>query len=221
MVNSLRTVETLAMQLWMQPALNDLGWQGQDTIMTTYAEPFDTWGEMSDVLPQENWSGTPSPPQSLHYFCGPMPGPDVPPLDDPTYPAASNARVKQTALDWLNHHVEHIWPKAVPANGSGGFDFDLLHDPANAAGTARLDSQYVRANIDPSERYVAAFPGTSKLRLRSEQSGFDNLFLAGDWAVSSVNGGCVEAAVEAGMAASRGICGVPAQIPAYPPAPSA
>ena len=220
MVTSLRTVETLAMQLWMQPALKDLGWNGMNTIMTTYAEPFDTWGEMSDVLPQENWSGTPSPPQSLHYFCGPMPGPAVPPLSDPTYPAMADAKVKQTAFEWLNNHIEHIWPKATPSNGSGGFDFNLLHDPAYSAGTARLDSQYIRANIDPSERYVASFPGTSKLRLRSDQSGFANLFLAGDWAVSSVNGGCVEAAVEAGMAASRGICGVPAQIPAYPPAPS-
>ena len=219
MVNSLRTVETLALQLWMQPALSDLGWQDQDTIMTTYAEPFDTWGEMSDVLPQENWSGTPSPPQSLHYFCGPMPGPAQPPLNDPTYPATADAMVKQTAINWLNQNIEHLWPKAVPANGSGGFDFNLLHDPENSAGSARLDSQYVRANIDPSERYVASFPGTSKLRLRSDQSGFANLFLAGDWAVSSINGGCVEAAVEAGMAASRGICGVPAYIPAYPPPP--
>lgn len=217
MVESLRTVETQAVQLWMTPPLRDLGWPNDPTVMTTYTEPFDTWGEMSEVLPMENWSGT-TKPQSLHYFCGAMPGPAEPPLSDPHYPALSVAEVKQTALRWLGGQIGHIWPDAV-ITGTQGLDFSKLHDPNNQSGTARFDSQYWRANIDPSERYVASFPDTSKHRLWSDNSGFDNLFLAGDWTVSSVNGGCVEAAVESGMAASRGICGVPEKIPNYPDRP--
>ena len=214
MLDSLRTVETQAVQLWMRPTLEQLGWKGGATVMTTYQEPLDTWGEMSDVLPMENWRDDVKP-QSLHYFCGPMQGPAEPPLSDPDYPSVTNARVKATALHWLQNYIGHLWPHTV-AHGTQGLDFTKLHDPANGSGPARFDSQYWRANIDPSERYVASFPGTSVHRLWSDDSGFSNLFLAGDWTVSSVNGGCVEAAVESGMAASRGICGVPADIPNYP-----
>jgi hypothetical protein len=48
-----------------------------------------------------------------------------------------------------------------------------------AAGRRGSTSQYVRANIDPSERYVLSVPGTVHLRLESGNSGFANLFLAG------------------------------------------
>lgn len=214
MVDAIGTVQTQAVQLWMLPKLAELGWPSGSTIMTTYQEPLDTWGEMTDVLQMENWQGNPKP-QSLHYFCGPMEGPEEPPLDDPDYPADADATVKQTALHWLQNYIGHLWPNAV-LHGTQGLDFAELHDPANGAGIARFNSQFWRANIDPSERYVTSFPNTSIHRLRSDETGFSNLFLAGDWTVSSVNGGCVEAAVESGMAAARAICGVPANIPNYP-----
>ena len=77
---------------------------------------------------------------------------------------------------------------------------------------ARLDAQYLRANIDPTELYVLSPPGAQQYRLAPDQSGFDNLVLAGDWTRTAINAGCVEAAVMSGMAASRALAGVPATI---------
>ena len=86
-------------------------------------------------------------------------------------------------------------------------------DPANGSGVTRFDRQFWRANVDPSERYVLSLVDTSIYRLHADQSGFSNLFLAGDWLKTGLDAGCVEAAVMGGMQASRAICGVPQTIP--------
>ena len=67
-------------------------------------------------------------------------------------------------------------------------------------------------NVDPNERYVLSVPGSLKHRLWSDQSGFDNLFLAGDWTRNAISAGCVEAAVSSGMRAARGLSGYPTTI---------
>ena len=56
---------------------------------------------------------------------------------------------------------------------------------------------------------MTSLPGTTKYRLRADQSGFTNLFLAGDWVYTTINAGCIEAAVMAGYQASRAINGYP------------
>ena len=69
------------------------------------------------------------------------------------------------------------------------------------------DSQYWRANVDPSDRYVQSLPGSGQYRLRADASGFDNLFLAGDWIDSGLNAGCIEAATLGGLQAGNAIKG--------------
>ena len=61
-------------------------------------------------------------------------------------------------------------------------------------------------NIDPSDRYVQSVPGTDRYRLRSDESGYDNLVLAGDWTDSGFNAGCIEAAVS-GLQAANALLG--------------
>ena len=51
--------------------------------------------------------------------------------------------------------------------------------------------------------------GSVQHRLAADESGFDNLKLAGDWTRNGLDGGSVEAAVTSGMQASRAICGSP------------
>ena len=48
-------------------------------------------------------------------------------------------------------------------------------------GPDRLRGQYVRANLDPSDRYVQSLPGTGRYRLAPGRTGFANLAVAGDW----------------------------------------
>ena len=52
-------------------------------------------------------------------------------------------------------------------------------------------------------------PGSVKDRLWPNESGFENLFLAGDWTRNGIDGGSVEAAVTSGMLAARAIGGSP------------
>ena len=104
---------------------------------------------MTDVLKKENWTGS-TRPQSLHYFCGPLAGPPEPPLGDSNYPHAKKAEVKTEAILWLNEQMEHLWPAGAT---EGSFDYNLLFDPEQRkTGPERFDSQYWRANVDPSER---------------------------------------------------------------------
>jgi uncharacterized protein with NAD-binding domain and iron-sulfur cluster len=56
---------------------------------------------------------------------------------------------------------------------------------------------------------VQALPGTDEYRLRADASGYDNLYLAGDWIDSGLNAGCIEAAVLSGLQAGNAIEGRP------------
>jgi hypothetical protein len=121
----------------------------------------------------------------------------------------------------LDRDVATLWPGAVDGgdnggsggggggsggNGDGGFRWSLLcGGPGEASGPERLDSQYWRANIDPSDRYVQSLPGTDQFRLAPGRSGFDNLVVAGDWTDNGLNAGCVEGATRSGQLAAEAV----------------
>ena len=199
MVTNVGTVQTLAFQLWLNKDLQELGWQTppgitERPVSTAYVEPVDTWADMTHLLPREAWTG-PDLPKNIAYFCGPLSqlGP-TPPFTDHGFPARQKARVQSMARKYLENDVGRLWPLATKAGGHG-FRWDYVV------------SQYYRANIDPSERYVLSVAGSTKYRLPSGQSGFANLVLAGDWVRTSLNAGCVEAAVEGGLYAAEAVLG--------------
>ena len=70
-----------------------------------------------------------------------------------------------------------------------------------------LETQHVSVNIDPSDRYVLSVPGSDKYRLRPDESGYDNLVLAGDGTDCGINAGCIEAAVLSGLQAANALLG--------------
>jgi len=211
MVDNVKTVRTQAFQLWLKPRLAELGWALASPIMTTYVEPHDTWADMSHLLEREIWEGGVQP-GNVAYFCGPLEDSEEPPLfSDRAFPARINAQVRDHMINWIEQHIGYLWPDATHVD-HGGLLWDLLVHPQEREGRERFSAQYWRANIDPSERYVLSTAGSTRYRLRSDQSGFTNLYLAGDWTRNGLNAGCVEAAVMSGMQASRAICGSPAQI---------
>jgi uncharacterized protein with NAD-binding domain and iron-sulfur cluster len=65
----------------------------------------------------------------------------------------------------------------------------------------------VRANTDPSDRYVQSLPGSAAHRLRADDSGLANLALAGDWVDTGLNAGCIEAATLGGLQAANAVLG--------------
>lgn len=204
MLENVPTIRTQAMQLWLTKTLAELGWSYGATVAVSYTEPFDSWGEMSHLLPAEDWAAGSGAPSSVEYFCGAMPDepPDAP-RSDTAFPHQMTELVKANAKKWLHENIGPLWKDAV-LKGTNSLNFDELLDG--------FDAQYFRVNIDPSERYVLSVPGSMQYRLETDKSGFDNLFLAGDWIVTRINSGAFEAAIESGCRCSRAICGLPTTI---------
>lgn len=112
--------------------------------------------------------------------------------------------MRAQALRFLGSDIAALWP-----GGSNPLtkqvNWDLLVDPSGASGSARLDAQFLRANVEPSERYVLSVPGSSACRIAPDDTGFDNLYVAGDWTACTLDAGCVEAAAISGIMAANGI----------------
>ena len=175
-------------------------------MLGAFYEPIDTWADMSDLIPRETWPAG-NRPKSIAYFCGPFPDAHpIPPYSDQDFPSTQLARYRELVVRFLEQDVQELWPNVM---GPNGFRWDLLVDLSEQEGRARLGSQYLRVNIDPTERYVLSVPGSTRYRLRANQLPFANVVLSGDWTYNGLNAGCVEAAVRGGMYASRALCGVP------------
>jgi uncharacterized protein with NAD-binding domain and iron-sulfur cluster len=212
MVQNVATVRTQALQVWLDRDLKGLGWTEESPVLASYVEPMNTWADMSQLIPLENHpEGSVG---NVAYFCGPMEG-GIAPLDDHEAPARATARVRQTSLTFLQSLTGFLWPDAAPKAPDGyplnpkGTDFDRLVAPAGATGMARFEAQYVRANISPSERYTLSLKGTTRYRLRADQSGFQNVWLAGDWTRNGINAGAIEPTTMSGMQAANAISGYP------------
>jgi uncharacterized protein with NAD-binding domain and iron-sulfur cluster len=208
MVDNVATVQTQAFQLWLAPPVESLGWKTPQATIGSYVEPFDTYADMRQVLAHETWPAG-AEPRSVAYFCNVLPTPPgVRRAPDPAFPTGMADGVKQSAIAFLRQHMGHFWPDAFD-RGTGDFRWDLLAG-GQGAGVARFDAQYWRANVNPSDRYVLSLPGSDRFRLKTDATGFANLYVVGDWIDSGFNLGCVEAAVMSGLLASHAIRGVPA-----------
>jgi uncharacterized protein with NAD-binding domain and iron-sulfur cluster len=197
------TVMTEGIQLWLCKEASQCGWKYESAITTSYVDCADTYANMSQLLERECWQG-PECPQDVVYLCGVINHEHVDSQDD------ADKRVKENAQDFLNEHAKAVWPRLVDAKGH--FDWSGLFDRNGANGKERLAGQFLRANFQPTERYVMTRAGSVQHRLAADESGFDNLKLAGDWTRNGLDGGSVEAAVTSGMQASRAICGSPTEI---------
>ena len=113
--------------------------------------------------------------------------------------------VKSNAIGYLVNDVGRLLPAAADVYPRD-FHWDGLVG-SSGQGAERLEAQFWRANINPSDRYVQSRPGTSRFRLSPGESGYDNLVLAGDWTDSGFNAGCIEAATISGLLAARAIIG--------------
>jgi uncharacterized protein with NAD-binding domain and iron-sulfur cluster len=220
MVGGIATVRTQAAQLWVDRTLEQLGWRLPSPVVSAYGEPFDTWADLTELLERENWGargyGEGREPRSLAYFCGVMaddargllpPGVRVP--ADYSERALDDAR--RCARDWFEQHTGELWPKGT-CPGTQALDHRLLHAPPGTPEEQRFEHQWFSANVDPSARYVQSRADTTRLRLRADESGFDNLVLSGDWTRNGLNYGCVESAVLGGLQAARAIGGYPARL---------
>lgn len=191
MLDNLETVQTIAAQLWLSESTPALGWKEGPTALTAFAQPHATWADMSFLLKYEKNESRPC--AQLSYLCGTMPRLKVD--QDMHYPPLERQRVERATDAWIENELQHLWPKFAPDNGP-----------------TPLVAKYVRANSLPAGAYVLTPPGSVETRLRPNESGVTNLFLAGDWTRNGADTGSFENAIMSGLQCSRAVCGFPRRI---------
>jgi uncharacterized protein with NAD-binding domain and iron-sulfur cluster len=201
MIEKSATTMTQAFQLWInQPLTKGLGWSYEEnSIMSTYVEPIDTYCNMSHLIEREGWTDE-DHVQSIAYFCGVLKDSVANTQETVT------AQVNENAREYLKKYIADVWPDAVQP-GTSEFNWEFLVASRELKGPDRLNSQFVRGNFQPTERYVLTPAGSVDHRLRTDESGYDNLFLTGDWIRNGFNTGCIESAVISGMQTARAITG--------------
>ncbi len=203
MVDNVKIVSTQSFQLWMKEDIASLGWRAPSPTLSGFVKPFDTWADMTHLVPAEEWR---SDPKAIAYFCSVLPDdPHVAP-SDPAFASRQRDVVRQNAVTFLNQHVGQLWPNAMQAPGV--FRWDLLVEPdgqgtARGKGEDRFSTQFWIANVNPTDRYVLSLPGTIEHRISPLDDTYDNLTVVGDWTECGLNLGCVEAAVMSGRLAAH------------------
>ncbi len=187
MLENVKTVSTQSLQLWVDRPLDELGWTFGDVVLDAFADPMNTWAVMNQLIDRENFPD--GQVKGVHYFCGPMPG-EIQPRNAAHAPREAMNTVQANAKDFMANHLAVLWPAAgdIPS---------------------RVVATFYKANIDPSDRYVLSVAGSTKYRLRADESGLSNVVLAGDWTNNGFNAGCVEAATMSGIQAANAIKGRP------------
>jgi uncharacterized protein with NAD-binding domain and iron-sulfur cluster len=203
MTTHVRTVATQAFQIWLRPDEPTLGWNRPGVTTSAYLPPFETWASMPQTLWAEDWPDG-DRPRSVAYFCGTLDAP-FPTTEDPAqYARRCRELVHGEACKFLDRDIGLWLPGAV---SEAGFAWHLLAGVDGQRGASALECQHVSVNIDPSDRYVQSVPGSDKYRLRPDESGYENLVLAGDWTDCGMNAGCIEAAVRSGLQAANALLG--------------
>ncbi len=197
MVDNVRTVATQAFQIWLREDAVSLGATAPATTLTGYVKPFDTWASMPQTLDSEDWPAH-DRPHAVEYFCSTLDAP----LD--TAGVDYDEVVRENAVRFLTRDVGHLLPGALQDDE---FRWDLLCGSDGIEGPDAFSTQFWTANVDPSDRYVQSVVGSDKYRLRPDESGYDNLYLAGDWTDCGLNAGCIEAAVLSGLRAANAVLG--------------
>jgi uncharacterized protein with NAD-binding domain and iron-sulfur cluster len=215
MTNNVQTTPTQSAQLWFLPNLADLGFNLSDwglppqngaPNVVVYQNPMYSWLDSSLVLPNENWTKS-QKPQFLAYYTGPFPlRKPLPPFSDHDYQSKETARLMNAFEQWLNDNSAWFFPKGANLPYPKGLNFQLLADPEDhTEGYDRFANQYFRANVRPTDHYTLSVPNTEQYRLKTDASGFDNLFLCGDWIDFGINVGYIDGAIQSGQQAAQAV----------------
>ena len=209
---------TLGAQLWLTPTWAQLvghtnghasgpasGPRSSVSAGTLPGVSLPRWANRSSVLTLEGWPRE-AQPATLAALDGPLRDPGD------NEPAPSRELLRDTVDTWLKSHPRRLWPEASLAS-SRELNWELLHDSGGRTGEHRLAAQHTWMLTSPSDRHTLTPPGAARHRLRPDDSGLDNLVLAGDWLTGGLDLGVAESAVIAGLQASRALCGHPRQIP--------
>jgi uncharacterized protein with NAD-binding domain and iron-sulfur cluster len=210
--DQLPSVETQSLRVWLSTDFPDIKWDGEmpkvPPVLSAYTPMFSTWEDSGQQLEMHAWPGT--PPDSIATVFGPLPAGFHP------YQCQflawlhewfQRSRARSHARDFLSSHVVRLWPGLVDANGVFKWG-ELLPPSSTNVPEDALNHQWMIANAGASERYTHAAPNTFQYRLRSNDTGYTNLSVAGDWTRFWPATANVELAVISGLRAAYDVLGV-------------
>ncbi len=206
MVREVQTTPTQALQIWLKPDINGLGWEHGKygmPLVGNFKGTFDTWADLSNILRREAWNGE-SNPGNLAYLCGKLDATPLTPDSSPDHHRKELARVQERVDQFLEDYSTSIWPDAHENEGNRFNYSTLIGEQTRCENNEAI---YFRANLEPTEQYVLAEKNTSQFRLKAEASGYQNVVITGDWINNGWNAGCIEATVISGLQAARAISG--------------
>jgi uncharacterized protein with NAD-binding domain and iron-sulfur cluster len=216
MVEKVETTQTAQVQVWTKPTLRELGmkvedWgmaEGDEPNSVIYANYLYSWTDMSLIIDAEEWPES-LKPGHLSYWCGTIPeASPMEPFSKHWFPKTQQARIMGITEQWLYSHGGWLWPEATSRELPQGFNFDLMtptEENNELTPIKKFYQQFFLLNIEPSDRYVLALPGSNQYRMKTDGSGYSNLFLTGDWIDFGFNVGHMEGAVTAGLTAAHAI----------------
>jgi uncharacterized protein with NAD-binding domain and iron-sulfur cluster len=221
MVQNLRTTRTQSLQIWGSRTARDAGFRPEGRPITGFwyddRSPLNVWADLSHLIQAEAWGA--DAPVHQSWFVSPLrdeqPLQETPlgPVDDERGLDEGAARelVRASATRLLGEVVPRVLMPGLAAPG-GGLDWSTLIDRRSpqGQGSERVEAQYYRANVSPSERYVLTVAGSTRFRLPAhDPTGFANLYFAGDWTRNGLDSGAMESAALSGRLASRALSGWP------------
>ncbi len=207
MINLLGTTETQSLRLWLYPTVEQMGWELGQAVLSGYFQPLATWEDARQLVAAESWPKDHTPGGIATLF-GTFPGAPLvyPGPEETDYPKLRDILTQQHATTFCHAFVGSLWPNATHPSNPVGIDWNsLVTLDLGLKGAARLAAQSVRGNVGPVEAYTQIHKGTLKYRLRTDQSGYDNLYLAGDWIRNGYEIGSVEGAVLGGLEAAEAV----------------
>lgn len=205
------TVATRSAQVWLAQDLEQMGWDRGPVVVAglgadkpaTPQRGWETWADMSHLLGTERahrqgvHGGDAGQARSLAYLCSVMPDADV------DSARRSTLRDLKAALD---SGLRPYWPGAWGPARASALDH-LVSADGRSVGPGHLDEQVLSLNLEGSERYTQALPGSGRARVSPLDATLANATIAGDWTDAGFNGGCVETAVMSGLLAAHAISG--------------
>jgi uncharacterized protein with NAD-binding domain and iron-sulfur cluster len=202
MFEHLRLTESQAIRMWFKVSLTELGWRHEPPILSGTDWPHSTWEDNSQAKDIQNFPQN-DQPGTIGTLFGPLET-GAGDIRSPNHYASQLQIAQRNAQTFLYQSMPALWPGLVEGNAIAWSKFIDLE---GRSGEQRFGFQVVAANVGPNESYVVAWPGSLKYRARPDESGYQHLYLAGDWTRNGIEAGTVEGAVISGLKAAHAITG--------------
>ncbi|MCH2032838.1 MAG: NAD(P)-binding protein [Tenacibaculum sp.] len=203
MVSNIATTPTLNVQFWLNNNDEELGFnhgnwgmeKNQYANTVIYEDYLYSWTSMTYIEKFEKWKN--EKPRQISYWCGVWPEN----LSNNLTYNESIEQLKEHTGDWMNQNMQWFWPKSIK---NENFDYNLLCSQKENT-ELKFHDQFFQLNVEPAKQYVLGRPGTNKFRMKPDETGYQNLFFAGDWTDFGLNVGYMEGTVQSGILCANGI----------------